>query len=151
MWLSKRHLFISLSIFVSDTINICRLLPTYFTYDSNLLLIKFMLIWPIRTLYWFSFLRCLSSWMWEVFFSFIGWDRRFSDFVNTLWLILSDKSKGKKPLFRCSTDLQNFQIWFRKCRVSLGIYVSHPLVLAPAPGIGPDSFPQFVLDGTSPN
>ena len=54
-----------------------------------------------------------------IFSSFNGLERRFSDFLNTLWSVLSDRSKGKKLSFKCSTDLQNFRICFIKFRASL--------------------------------
>ena len=43
-------------------------------------------------------------------FFIIGLERRFSDFLNTLRSISSDRSKGKKLSFKCSTGLQNFRI-----------------------------------------
>ena len=49
------------SIFVCYTISMSILLPTYFTSDSNLFLMEFMLIWPVITLYGFLFLRYLTS------------------------------------------------------------------------------------------
>ena len=46
-----------LSAFVSDTTRMTRLLALFFTSESNLFLIKFMLTWPMIPLYGFLFLR----------------------------------------------------------------------------------------------
>ena len=54
--------------FISNMISLSRLLPTYFTSDSNSFLIEFILIWPMITLYGFLFLRCFSSRMSYIFF-----------------------------------------------------------------------------------
>ena len=80
-----------------------------------------MWMWLKITLYGYSFLRCLSLGMSWVFSSFIGLERIFFDSLNTLWSILSDRSKGKKLSFKWSIDVQNLLIYFRKFRASLSL------------------------------
>ena len=95
------------SIFVSDNISVSRLLPTYFTSDSNLFLIDFILISSVITLYGFLFLRCLISLISQVFSSLIGSERKFSDLPYTLWLFYPTDQKAKS--FHLSVPL-NFKL-----------------------------------------
>ena len=73
------------------------------------------------TLYGFSFLGIKFSDVIGIFF-INGLERRFSDFLNTLGSVLSDRSKGKKLSFKCSADLQNFRICFVKFKASLSLH-----------------------------
>ena len=96
-----------------------RLLPIYFTRDSFS-----SCLYDLPNPVWIFISKMLKFTcviVYQVFSSFIGLERRLSDFLNIFWSILFDRSKGKKFSLKCYTGLQNFWICFRKSGASLSL------------------------------